>query len=862
MTTRKWVAALLTLAAASTVAQAIQLDDVALPAMEPPGPTLWFASADLPLVRARLLDPALEPYHASFRGFADSQLATLATDPAAVSDDTLAHLAKAAALLHQLGETPPSDFPTYADVAVAALSNVGSRSPQTLTTPPDVLDVLQDSGRLQSMAEAYDMLRGAGRPDPAADAAIRATLADWADAFRDDLNLTGLAFPPIPGHRDNWGIKGGSALVTTALAMPAHPEAASWMSFGQELLDESLARVASPTGWYREGPHYVNYSLNNLASTAWHVRHAAGVDWFDDLEPLILASLAMRQPDGSQAPFEDGVPNSFPHDVLAAAIPALGPVMTWAWLASSRDPVNYDNQQIHAVTRFLVTDPAIPPQAPASSSTRFLGDDAHVAVLASSFEPDAVQVTMITAVDHDDSTLFDSRHHVQNPLDLCLFARGSMLLVTSSGGPEVTRSANRAEYLDPHSKGSPLVDGTAPFVTDPAAIRSDSRTDAHDAAGMPNHWADLGSTSVTAFAGASRVTRSLALLDERLVLVADEMEAAAPREHAITWRGRGARAVALDTPELEQLTWTSGADALDVACVANAPQSLVLRDSFYAPAWGVEEVIEAAHPTVTTADSRRLSLLMPRAAGDPSLAMRSLSQAGVAALRFDEGPASVLAALGPRGTTWSADAITGAEAALVVLREDAVGLAALAVTDTRSLQHRGADVLSSSVPVTLSLTIAPDAFVAEISQDQVGPLDLTISSLPGISWSGPHDVTWNDAPWPEASLVRGPTSLEVRGLPGGGTLVMRAGSVSLGNVGPTLRLSGDDLTWGAATGASAYKVRRNLRRDFIALHPPPDDTDLLATTSTTTWTDAPRPGAGSCFYYFVNAVAPPMESAD
>lgn len=850
------------LVACSTHAQAIRLDPVPLPAAEPAGPSLWFSASDLPAVRARVGDPALATYLSSFRGAVDGNLATLASNPTSVSDDALAKVAKGAALLHQLGETPPSSFATYGEAAVAALRNLGPRSPQGLTTPPDVVDVLQDSGRLQSMAEAFDMLRGTGAVGPADDAPIRAILADWADALRDDINLAGWPFPPIPGHRDNWGIKGGAALVTTALAIPAHAGAPTWLSFGQRLLNESLARVTSPTGWYREGPHYLNYSFNNLASTCWHVRRATGLEWFDDIAPLVRASIDMRQPDGSAAPFEDGVPNAFPHDVLAAAIPALGPVMTWAWAASSRDPVNYDNQQLHDATRFLVVDPAIAATPPAWQPTRFLAEDANVHALRSLWDPGAVQATMITAVDHDDSTTFDSRHHVQNPLDLCLFARGSMLLVTASGGPEVTRSANRAEYLNPRSKGSPLVGGSAPFVTDAADVVSSSRTDAHDSAGLPNHWADLASTAVTAYAGADRVTRTLALLDERLLLVADEMTASVARDHELTWRGRGTRAVLLDAPDLQRISWTNGPDALDLAAVSNAPHSLLLRDSFYAPAWGVEEVVQAAHLAVTTTDSRRLSLLVPRGAGDPPLSVAALSASGVAAMRFDEAATATLAALGPRGAAWSADAVTRADAALVAVREDAGMLAALAVTDATTVEVRGVPVLSATAPVTLVLTVSPGAFVAELSQDQAGSVDVTFSGLPGIAWSSPLDVTWNAAPAPEASLRRTAIGLEVLGLGSGGTLVVRGSPASLGDVGATLRLSGDELRWGAATLATGYKVRRSLSPDFIRTNPPPDDTDLIATPATTSWIDSGRPGPGGIFFYFVNAVAPPLESTD
>lgn len=855
--------------AAPANAQPIALDPITLPASAPSGSSLWFSTADVAMLRGRIPDPGYAPYFASVHGQVDSQLDALATAPATLSDDTLARIAKGAALLHHLGEPSPASFPSYAAACVEALLNVGPRNPGAIIPPADVIDVLQDSGRLQSMAEGRDMLRGTGLPSASDQAPIEAMLADWANALRDDINLTGVPFPPVAGHRDNWGIKAGSALVTTALAMPTHASAASWSAFGQQLLNESLARVTSPVGWYREGPHYVNYSLNNLVSTAWHVRHAGSAEWFDDLEPLVRASLEMRQPDGSSAPFEDGVPNVFPHDVMDAAYPALGPRMAWAWAGSNRDTGNYDNQQIHDATRFIVTDPAIVPEAPRTSPTRFLGEDAHVHVLASSWDASATQVTMITALDHDSSTTYASRHHVQNPLDLCFFASGAMQVVTASGGPQVTQSANRAEYLDPRSKGSPLVDGTAPFVTNPADIASSDRCDAHDTEGLPNSWADLAATRVAPYAAASSVTRTIAFVDGSSFIVADEMQSSAQHEFATTWRGRGTRSVMEDTPDLARVSWQSGVTALDVACVGNGPQSLLLRASLYAPSWGVEENIDAAHSAVTGTDVRRLALVTTRDAAAASATVTSLSTGGVAALRFKGSASSVttLAALGPRGVAWSTDAISRADAALALVREDGGSVTALALTDALALDVRGVPLLAASIPVTLVLTLSPDAVAVEMSQDQAGPLDLSLLGLPGMNWSAPHDVLWNGAAWPEAQLRRSSTSLDVLGLadlPGGGSLVIRppGGLGDLGNVGPTLRLSGEELTWAAAIGATGYKLRRSLRAEFLRIAPPPSDADLLASPITTNWTDAQLPGDGRVFYYFVNAVAPPAESAD
>ena len=211
-------------------------------------------------------------------------------------------------MLEVLGETPPaaSGYVSYRDVAVDALLAIGDRDAADsvddfVTPPPNVLNVLQDSGRLQSMAEAYDFLRGSGVA-PIDDGLIRDLIANWADAFVTDWNLTGDPFGLFLGHRDNWGVKAGSALITAALSLPDHESAPLWITTGMGYLNLSLYEVVMSPGWYSESPHYVNYALNNLAPAAWHALNAGGADWFDDLAPLVDVALALRQPDGESAP--------------------------------------------------------------------------------------------------------------------------------------------------------------------------------------------------------------------------------------------------------------------------------------------------------------------------------------------------------------------------------------------------------------------------------------------------------------------------------------------------------------------------------------------------------------------------------
>ncbi len=85
---------------------------------------------------------------------------------------------------------------------------------------------------------------------------------------------------------------------------------------------------------------------------------------------------------------------------------------------------------------------------------------------------------------------------------------------------------------------------------------------------------------------------------------------------------------------------------------------------------------------------------------------------------------------------------------------------------------------------------------------------------------------------------------------------------SLGNVGITLFLNGNSLTWTEAYGATGYKVRRSITPDFMDSNPVPDDTNLLGQPAGNTFDDNDNPLTGECFYYFVNAVNGTDESTD
>ncbi len=674
------------------------LPPVALPP-PPAEPGLLFAPRDVPALVARRADPDCAAYYVRTKGIADARIAAAPAAIAALDDDSLAKLAEAAAFLEALGERPPAGggiaYARYRDLAADAIVAVRPRTPTGLTTGAGTLDPLEDSGRLQSLAEAYDLLRGSGLA-PVRDAAVRDRIASWASAFATDLVL--------PLRRNNHSLKAGAALVTAALALADHGSAGAWLAVGQDYIRDALDAMASPTGWYREGPHYLNYSLNNLAPAAWHVRNRTGVDWFPALRPFVRFAIDARQPDGAAAAFEEGLPCVLPSPALWPAY-AGDPIQAesvWAWEASSKNTVNFDNQSLHDPLLFALAalaPPAAAPAVPGGSPTRFLGDDASVSVLRSGWGFAARQATLFAALDHSDLELIDSRHNVRNPLDLTIAGAGELLLPASGGGPLVTRSARRAYYVSATSKNIVLVNDQAPFVMHGSAVELRERLDSHRADGRPG-VCDLATAAVSSYAGTTaRVSRTVALIAGEVVAVADEVRAAQPSRLALLWHGRGTR-----VPAPLGATFTLGQAALDLSAVATVPLTAAPAPGWYAPEWGVEEAIDGLRFGADAAEARFLTILEPRPVQDARRPVVDLSSGPVAAALV--GPD--LVAFGPDAGGVAALGFAS-DARFLVVKDAAAGGArpAFALASGTALHGPGGRMFQANVPVTAAVEIDP-----------------------------------------------------------------------------------------------------------------------------------------------------------
>jgi len=754
---------------------AIQVDSFSRPTTESNAPTCWFKSSDIPTLTNRITNPFYSSYYGTFKSYVDTQLAGIGSS---TNDDTLSKFAKAAAFLHQLGKTPSSGpYATYASAATQALCRIGSRTPWTnpLSPPADKPNILQDCGRLQSMAEAYDMLRGTSEL-PGANAAIRARIKQWANALQNDLNMTGYVPLSIKGHtNDNWGIKAGSALMTCGLIMAADGDAATWFNKGLAWINRSLLEKSTDGGWHKESSHYVNYSLNNLVSAAWQVKNMAGIDWFDDLKPYCEYAIRSRQPNGQFAPFEEGISMVFPFDVLARAYSDIGPYMLWAWQNSTRYGDNYLVQQIPEVHQFIVNDGERAAVQPPYSPSQFLTNQANTIVLREDWTSSSIQATVFCAPDYVGYGTNSDRHASQNTLDLTISGFGQMLVPASSGGPRATQSTHRNYYLDPHSKNIPLVNGTSPYVTNSARITPYNTLDSHTESNRVNRFMDAATLSVTNYGTASLVTRTTAMLDESLFIVTDDIRGSVAAAHEVAWHVLGTRAVVTDTTARQHVQWTTNSVVLDLHVTATDNLNLDLTNGYYVSAWGEENehVIQCIESRISSvASSIFLTLAHPRMSGSTGLTVTAIGSNGVAAaIAVDSNAGS---------TNWIVAAVPGtlqpagpvqSDARLSVVREKGT-VTGFSLVEGRQLRKSAQGLFSASRAVSVALTSLTNGFVAELNADAAGSGTYTFAGLPAIATNHDYRAWFNGTAIPTNKILSAGSSVTLTNISGTGTILL------------------------------------------------------------------------------------------
>lgn len=368
--------------------------DPVLPAQET-HPSLWFRAADLPALKARLeadefsrrrwaavqkLADLTRPVPAaptakdktevihkyygavSIAARAHAFVALLLDDPALVA----AHRTRARELLLRAYDGPIFELD----------SNVKSSA----------VDEIYRGAWLQNYAHAYDCLQP--HLSPADDAAIRARLAREAQCVHENLYRWTPESPHNHLSKPAWG------LGSMALALSADPRAKDWLARALEASNKNTRYFFSGDGLYREGTHYLVFSLTNFVPFLWHYRHVSGVDGFTAFQPVFEAMVETRNSRGWLPNFEDSYLRPTPTHLVAAAYRGakthlhsrapLAEVLHWSYTSADLHP--FENERAGSglnytgaswdypleLDELLTHDPALRATPPDAAPNRFL----------------------------------------------------------------------------------------------------------------------------------------------------------------------------------------------------------------------------------------------------------------------------------------------------------------------------------------------------------------------------------------------------------------------------------------------------------------------------------------------------------
>ncbi len=727
---------------------------------------------------ARTTDPNYSANYASFKGFVDARLSNLN----AQSDQQLAKFAKAAALLDYMGKAPTAGgaYSSYADASIAAIGNIDGRNPRTnifdIPFPPSgAASIVTDSTTLQVMSEAYDLLRGSSS-FTTGKASMQAKIDDWADAIGNDYYLTDLT-----QGESNWATKAGAALVTTGLALRDTSQANTYLSQGTSYINASLAKMVDETGYNREGHWYTNYSLNNLLPAAIHVKAATGVDWVQDIKPMVEYSLKTRLPDGSNVAFEEGLRTYAPSDVLAAQYSGeFSQNLAWAEQNTNTTDIssNFANQQIISTTRFLHTDLNIT-VAPTGSPTSFhQSDEVKSVTLKTSFLDTAVQANLIAATDYASTQLTNSRHNSQNFADMIIYGNGKQPLVTSTGGNKVTSTdaTDRANFMNnPMWKNIPLVDGASAYITDSNQLGMKDTIDSSNVGIHVNQYLDAATVSASNLAGADSVSRTTAIVNSRMVAVKDDFQDSSAHDYSISWHGRGTRTTTSPSATSSQSTWIDGTSRLTSFSVANQALAETSVNRIYAEYFGgPAETIESIN--LAMANSNNASALTVFAISETTATAPVFTEiitntsvsVGIKITEVSQEHL-ILSSLG--GTNFAADKVlTDASFASITL--ESAEVIAFGVLNSSLITYDG-DTLYSGDAVDISAEYTDRTITGVIGDDTLGSHDYFIGKTKILTSSGLWKATFNGISLDSTQFEETADGFMLRNLDGNGQFLIQ-----------------------------------------------------------------------------------------
>ena len=173
------------------------------------------------------------------------------------------------------------------------------------------VDEIYRGSWLQNYAHAYDCIQPTLTPE--VDRQIRARLAREAQCVYENLYVW------TPGSPHNHLSKPAWGLGSMALTLSDDPRAKAWLGRALEASNRNTRYFFSGDGLYREGSHYLIFSLTNFVPFLYHYRNVSGVDGFAAFQPVFEAMIETRNSGGWLPNIEDSYFRPTPTHLVAAA---------------------------------------------------------------------------------------------------------------------------------------------------------------------------------------------------------------------------------------------------------------------------------------------------------------------------------------------------------------------------------------------------------------------------------------------------------------------------------------------------------------------------------------------------------------
>ncbi len=248
------------------------------------------------------------------------------------------------------------------------------------------VDEIYRGSWLQNYAHAYDCVQSALTPE--VDARIRERLAREAQCVYENL------YPWTPDSPHNHLSKPAWGLGSIALALSSDPRAAAWLGRAIEAANKNTRYFFSDDGIYREGSHYLIFSLTNFVPFLYHYRNVSGVDGFAAFQPVFEAMIETRNSRGWLPNIEDSYFRPTPTHLVATAYRGaktklhstapLSEILTWSY--QNCDLVPFEKERSDSgfnytgaswdypleIDELLTHDPTLRATAPNAGPNQFL----------------------------------------------------------------------------------------------------------------------------------------------------------------------------------------------------------------------------------------------------------------------------------------------------------------------------------------------------------------------------------------------------------------------------------------------------------------------------------------------------------